>query len=439
MPVMLTRNQTGPQPDFPEPSRRTFLRTGLALGGGIVIGDLPRYAALAERSNEPRAQAIIHIFLPGGIAHQESFDPKPEAPIAYRGDAEAISTKLPGIPFTKYLKKTGQILDRITLCRAVTHLLADHTAGVNLLWTGYGPSPVVQYPSVGSVVSHKLGSRNDLPPYICIPDRPNQSAGSGYLNSAFGPFTTGSDPLKPDFQVRDLAPSSSVDERRLARARRILESVNRDLEGRSKDEVLQSIDAFYAQAWKMITSPAARKAFDLKSESDQTRSAYGPQGLRMLAARRLVEAGVRFVALQYGTWDDHFNITPSIREKLPPFDQAFAALITDLDERGLLDNTLVAVTTEFGRTPKVNSNRGRDHWSRVFSVLLAGGGLRRGYVHGASSPTAEEPQDAAITPQDLLATIYRLAGIDASRELMTPGGRPIEIVKNGSVIDEILA
>ena len=425
-------------------SRRHFLTVG-ALGGlGLSLADVLRWETRAEIKQfdhrEGAAKSVIHVFLPGGIAHQESFDPKPLSPVAYRGTTQSIDTKLPGIQFSHHLPKLAERNDQFTLCRAVTHVLADHDAGVHQMFTGYAPSPVLRYPSQGSVVSHEFGARGDLPPYICIPDKPNNFAGSGYLSSAHGPFSLGSDPGASGFVVRDLVPPSEITAQRTQRARRILRRINRRIE-RQPAAPLAAIDAFYEQAYRLVTSQRARAAFDLSAEPPAVQESYGSSaaGRRLLVARRLVEAGARFVSLTYGSWDDHFNIAPSIGGQLPAFDHAFAALLGDLIQRDLFDSTLVVVTTEFGRTPKINSSAGRDHWSRVFSVLLAGGGIRRGLVHGSSNLTAAEPETGAMSAQDLLTTIYHLIGIVAGKELMAPGERPVEIVKNGRVIQELLA
>ena len=424
-------------------TRRDFLTVG-ALGGlGLSLADVLRWEARADikqyTSREGRAKSVIHVFLPGGIAHQETFDPKPVSPTAYRGTVQAIATKLPGTQFSSHLPRLAEVNDQFTLCRAVTHLLADHDAGVHQMFTGYSPSPVVRYPSIGSVVSHEFGPRGDLPPYICIPERPNRFAGSGYLSSAHGPFGLGSDPGLPGFAVRDLAPPKEIGVQRVQRARGILRTINRRIE-RQPSPRLAAIDSFYDQAYRLITSRQARAAFDLSTEPVAVQDAYGSSaaGRRMLVARRLVQAGARFVSLTYGSWDNHFNIAPSIGSQLPAFDHALAGLLRDLIERDLFDSTLVVVTTEFGRTPKINSNAGRDHWSRVFSVLLAGAGIKRGTVHGSSNLTAGEPESGAMSAQDLLTTVYHLIGIVADKELMAPGERPVEIVKNGHVVKELL-
>jgi uncharacterized protein (DUF1501 family) len=220
----------------------------------------------------------------------------------------------------------------------------------------------------------------------------------------------------------------------------VLDAVNEHFRRKEKSDQLDAMDTFYQRAYSLISSEKAREAFNIEAESDEVRDSYGrnPAGQRMLMARRLVEAGVRFVVLQYGGWDMHNQIFPGMRKSMPAFDQAYATLIGDLDSRGLLDRTLVVVSSEFGRTPKINATAGRDHWPKVFSVVLAGGGIKRGIVYGSSNSTASEPDRDPIGPEDLATTIYHQLGIVADKELMAPGNRPIEIVDGGKVRNELL-
>src|SRR6266540_1553946 len=309
------------------------------------------------------------------------------------------------------------------------------------MFTGYRPSPAIQYPSFGSIVSHELGSRNDLPPYVCVPTPPSTFAGTGYLGSAFGPFSLGADPSNKEFKVRDLTLPSGIDEKRFAERREMRAAVDAHFSALEKSDALDGIDSFYQRAYSMISSDKARAAFSLKDEPEKLREDYGSSqaGMRMLLARRLVEAGVRFVSLTYGGWDHHDNIKNAMTSQMPRFDQAFAALIRDLDQRGMLDSTLVMVTTEFGRTPKINGTAGRDHYPKVFSIVLAGGGLKRGHVHGASDPTGGEPESNPLTVPDLAATIYNQLGVDPNKVLLAPGNRPVLIVKDGEVQKGLLA
>jgi hypothetical protein len=424
-------------------SRRGFLTVG-TFGFGLTLGDFLRLQARAERKEykpiEAKADSVIHIFLPGGIAHQETFDPKPYAPIEYRGELGTVKTKLDGEVFSETLPKTAQVADKITVIRSMTHGEAAHERGTHNMFTGYRPSPALQYPSMGSVVAHEYGPKNNLPPYVAVPSIPNVYAGTGYLSSAFSPFSLGSDPADPGFRVQDLNLPGGIDDKRFSTRRTVLEAVNTHFAKKEKSDGLAAMDTFYDRAYSLISSPQARAAFDINAEPAPLRDAYGRNaaGQRMLMARRLVEAGVRFVALQFGGWDMHTGIAGGMRGQMPPFDQAFSALITDLAQRGLLDRTIVMVSSEFGRTPKINKDAGRDHWPKVFSVVLAGGGIKKGYIHGASNATASEPERDPIGPEDLATTIYHQIGIVADKELMAPGNRPIEIVDGGKVRTELL-
>ena len=426
--------------------RREFLHVGSLTGLGLSLGGFfrlrsARADAKAFTHFEGTAKSVIHIWLPGGWAQQETFDPKPLSPLEYRGDFKAIDTKLTGVQFSEKLPKTAGIADKITVVRSMTHGEAAHERGTHNMFTGYRPSPALTYPSFGSVVSHELGPRANLPPYVAIPTIPAPDAQAGYLGSGFGPFAIGSDPANDNFTVRDLALPGGVDAGRFATRQRLRDTVGRHFQRLEDTAALSAMDSFYERAYALVNSPAAQAAFDIKAEPDKLRDEYGrnPAGQRMLLARRLVEAGVRFVTLSYGAWDMHQRIRDGITNTLPSFDQAFTALVTDLDQRGLLDSTLVMVSSEFGRTPRVNKDAGRDHWPKVFSVVLAGGGVKRGLVYGSSDAVAAEPQDNPLSIEDLATTVYHCLGIVADKELMAPGNRPIEIVDGGSVRKDLLA
>ncbi|WP_010583447.1 DUF1501 domain-containing protein [Schlesneria paludicola] len=431
---------------FERLNRRGFLSVGVIAGAGLTLPQLLRsnaaYADLKDYKNfEGTAKSLIHIFLPGGIAHQESFDPKPHAPIEYRGEMGQVATKISGEFFGDTLAKTAQVADKLTVIRSMTHGEAAHERGTHNMFTGYRPSPALTYPCIGSVVSHEYGPRNNLPPYVCIPNMPTEFAGSGYLSSAFAPFSLGSDPADGGFKVRDLDLPSGVDDGRFSSRRSALQAVNAHFQKKEKSDDLRAMDTFYDRAYSLISSQAAREAFDIEKEPAQIRDEYGRNqaGARMLLARRLVQAGVRLVNLTYGGWDMHTGIVAGFRNQMPSFDQAFATLINDLERTGLLKETLVMVSSEFGRTPKINAQAGRDHYPKVFSVVLAGGGIKGGYIHGSSNATASEPEEMAMGPEDLFTTAYHCMGIVADKELMAPGDRPIEIVDGGKVIKDLLA
>ena len=427
------------------PSRRDFLHVGFCGGIGLTLADYFAMKAKADikkyESKEGTAKSVIFIYLPGGSAHQETFDPKPYAPIEYRGPMNSIQTKVSGVFINEMMPQTATIADKIAICRSMTHGEAAHERGTHNMFTGYRPSPALQFPSMGSVVSHEYGPRKNLPQYVCIPSQPNEFAGTGYLSSSFAPFSLGSDPAANGFTVRDLKLPGGVDDVRFTRRRTILDAVNYHFKEKEKSDSLEAVDTFYQRAYGLVSSPDAREAFNIDAEPAAMRDAYGRNaaGSRMLMARRLVEAGSRFVTLTYGGWDMHDNINGSIRSQLPAFDQAYAQLIRDLDSRGTLKDTLVCIASEFGRTPKINATAGRDHWPKVFSVVLAGGGIKPGIVYGSSNSTASEPEEDALNVEDWATTIYHCLGIVADKELMAPGDRPIEIVDGGKVRKELLA
>jgi len=425
--------------------RRGFLSVGTIGALGISLADVLRMEkAKADiknyESREGTAKSVIYIYLPGGAAHQETFDPKPFAPVEYRGPMGSIETSIPGVRLGELLTNTAKIVDKIAICRSMTHGEAAHERGTHNMFTGYRPSPALQYPSMGSVVSHEFGPRNNLPPYVCIPNQPNEFAGTGYLSSSYAGFSLGSDPADKNFQVRDLSLPSGVDAGRFDKRRRMLDVVNGYFREKEKSDSLDALDTFYDRAYSMISSQQAREAFDMAKEPDAIKDEYGRNqaGMRMLLARRLVEAGVRFVTLTYGGWDMHDNIQNGIKNQVPALDQGFATLIRDLDRRGLLSSTLVCIGSEFGRTPKINNLAGRDHWPKVFSVVMAGGGIKQGIVYGSSNATASEPEDDPLTVEDWATTIYDRLGIVADKELMAPGDRPIEIVDGGKVRKELI-
>ncbi len=421
------------------PNRREFLFVGLVGSVGLTLGNLFKLQAQSLPA-KAKAQSVINIFLPGGMAAQESFDPKLLAPLEYRGPLGTVKTKLEGVYFSDNLRRTAEIADKLCVIRSMTHGEADHSRGTHNMFTGWRPSPAVQYPSMGSIVSHELGSRDDLPPYVCIPSQPNEFAGTGYLGSAYGPFSLGADPGHGGFKVRDLNLPSGIDEKRFAERRKMRSVVDAHFSGLEHSDVLAGMDSFYQQAYAMMSSDKARSAFDLHKETGRLRDEYGRNaaGQRLLLARRLVEAGVRFVSLTYGGWDHHDNIRNGIASQLPSFDQAFAALVRDLAQRGLLDSTLVLVTTEFGRTPKINGTGGRDHYPKVFSIVMAGGGIKQGCVHGSTDTTGTEPDSDPLTVPDYAATVYHLLGIDYEKTLLA-GARPVKIVKDGEVAKGLLA
>lgn len=426
-------------------SRREFVRVGVVGSLGLTLGDFFAMQARADQksyvSKEGVAKSVIQIVLPGGMAHQESWDPKPEAPLEYRGPFGVAKTKLPGVVLNENFKATAGVADKMTIIRSIAGKDADHGRASYTMFTGYRKSPAIEHPALGAVVSHEFGPRKDLPPYVAVPSA-NEYGGTGYLGSQFGPFGLGSDPARGNFQVRDLSLPAGVDDRRFSTRREMRDVVDDHFRYQAgKAEALGAMDEFYRRAYAMISSPQARAAFDIGKETSATRAKYGSgdAGARFLLARRLVEAGVRFVTVSYGGWDMHAGIENAMRRQAPNLDMALAGLIRDLDDRGLLDSTVVLVTSEFGRTPKINASAGRDHFPRVFSLAVAGGGFKKGQVYGSSNSTASEPEENPVRVEDVLTTVYHQLGINADKELMAPGARPIEIVGEGQVVSDLIA
>ena len=444
-------------------SRRDALRVGSLALGGLTLGNVLRLeSARADRkwfdSKEGSAKSVIQIILPGGIAAQESWNPKPESPLEYRGPFGFLKTSVPGTIVSELLPQQAAAADRMCVVRSVVGNIPDHGLATYNMITGRKPSQALRHPSVGAVVNHEFGPRAGLPGYIGIPTLENvPGAGTGYLSDAYGSFGTGGDPGGSGaFEVRDLRLPDGVDAQAFRKRKAVRDLVNsefRRLESRTAE--LDTMDAYYQQAYTMISSQAVRDAFDMSAEPEAVRrrygmgqflerGTYGPSlgseaGGRMLLARRLVEAGARFVSLTYSSWDTHTQLREAYQRQMPAFDHALAALITDLEDRGMLDSTLIWVAHEFGRTPKVNASAGRDHWARVFSMAFAGGGLKRGLWYGDVDSTSSGPAENAVPLHDLHSTIYRLIGINSQKELMAPGDRPIEIVSEGRPVEALIA
>ena len=425
---------------FDHINRRRFLQSATALASALPMQTLWADDPAVKRASA-KAQSVIHIFLPGGLSAQESFDPKPYNTYEFRGPFSAINTKITGVQFSQYLKNTAQVADKICVVRSMTHGEAAHERGTHNMFTGYRPSPAVKYASLGSVISNQLGDRNNLPAYISIPRQANTFAGSGFLSSKYSPFSLGSNPSDKNFKVRDLELHKGIKPDRFQQRQAMLKMMDDQYAESNQSDLIQAMDSFYERAYQLMDSKTAREAFDLKLEKQKLRDAYGMNqaGQRMLMARRLVEAGARYVSLTVGGWDHHANIRDGIKKQLAPLDKAYAALIKDLDQRGLLKSTLVILNSEFGRTPKINKDGGRDHYPKVFSMALAGGGANAGQVYGASDSTSNSVEENPVSVADYARTVYDLMGIDPSAQLMAPGDRPVLLVKGGRVIREILA
>jgi hypothetical protein len=433
------------------PNRRALLRVGLLGAWGLGLDDLLRLRARASeagagRGVEAKATSCILIWLAGGPSHLDTFDPKPDAPSDVRGEFKPIDTSVPGLRISEVFPNLAKMMDRLTLVRSVTSPEADHDRAAHHLLTGYRPSPALAYPSYGSVVARTRESkRGVLPPYVAVPDAPLFST-SGYLTPAYDPFVVAGDPNAAGFRVRDLTPPDRVTLDRLRRRRTMVQALDKFARDVSETPLTSSRDQFVDQAYDLLTSSAAQAAFQIDAEPAAVRDRYGrtPQGQTCLLARRLIEAGVAFVTLNdrgMGLlgWDTHQQNFPTIKNTLaPPIDKGVSALLGDLAERGRLDTTLVIMMGEFGRTPKINANAGRDHHGRANSVLLAGAGIPGGLVLGKTDSRGDEPAQRPVTPADLAATLYTRLGIDPRHQFETPDGRPVRLVDGGNVPRELM-
>ena len=418
--------------------RRNFIQVGGLGALGVTFSDILRAQASYDGPT-PRIKSVINIFLPGGISVQESWDPKPNAPVEYRGPYGAIDTSVPGIQLSELFPNVAKIMNKATIIRSMTHGEAAHERGTHNMFTGWKPSPALQYPALGSIVSHELGVRNNLPAYISIPNQANEFDTTGFISSTHSTFSLGSDPADPNFKVRDLTLPDNITLDRFNRRKNILEAVDNKFKSIADSDNVIATDDFYKRAYSLISSKNAIDAFDLSKEDAKVREDYGNNqaGQRLLMARRLVEAGTRYITVTYGGWDHHDNIQGAMQSNVPALDKALSQLIIDLDQRGMLNETLVLVTSEFGRTPKINNTAGRDHWPRVFSTFLAGGPVKRGFAYGASDSLGGEVDDMPVSPGDISATVFNLLGINPEKTLMTPDLRPIAI-SPGKIITDIL-
>jgi hypothetical protein len=430
--------------------RRDFLRVGTAtlFGGTLSLPGI--LAAQAKRGASKSDVSLIFIFLHGGLSTIDSFDLKPNAPAEFRGEFKPIATNVNGIQVCEHLPKLARCMDKLSLIRSFRHHNSDHGPADHHIFTGYFPQagfnpslkPNNQRPAHGAIIARKLGPRGSVPPYVCLP-KMHPSCGSAYLGAAASPFVIDADPNAPNFTVPDIVPPPVLAANRLDNRKKLLSRLDRfqqSTEARA-NRAADTVGVFQRKAFELMTSKEAKKAFDIQAESDKLRDAYGRNSLGQscLMARRLVEAGVRCVTIDHSNYDTHDNNFATLKGSLlPGLDGALFTLFGDLSERGMLERTLVVVTGEFGRTPRINKNAGRDHWGPSFTVALAGGGIKGGRVVGKSNERAERPASDPFGPEDLSATMFHLLGIDPEEEFYTPEGRPVRIVNDGKVIRELL-
>ena len=423
-------------------SRRDFLRVGALAGVGLSLSEYYAMASTGGVSAGARGKAAIFVRLGGGPSHMDTFDLKPEAPDTHRGEFKEIATNVPGVRISEHLPKLAKCADKYVILRGVSHTLAAHELGTIYMNTGNRPLPSLTYPHYGAVVAKELRAADYLPPFVAIPNLGAKA--TGYLGVEYGPFETGGSPAAGKaLEVRGMALRPGVTLEDLDRRQNLVQRYDTAFGDYAKqDKLLQGMDQFGQKAYAMMRSPKAREAFDLSKESANITKLFGKESFSQscLLASRLVESGVRFVTVSLGGWDTHqdnFNKLKSTN--LPTLDAGLSGLFCALAEKGLLESTAVFVTGEFGRTPKINKNGGRDHYPRAMFCLLAGGGIKGGQVVGESDAKGEGPKDRAITPDDVAASFYAALGIDHSKEYHTPTGRPIMIVRNGKPLKELFA
>ncbi|QDU98147.1 DUF1501 domain-containing protein [Lignipirellula cremea] len=427
-------------------SRRSFLKVGgLAVGGMSLPGLLRHNAAAAAEGKTPSKKSVILIWQAGGPSHLDMYDLKPQAPAEIRGEFRPIRTNVPGIEISEHLPLQSKIMDKLAIVRSAYHTNAGHGMGSQWMLTGYEPAIEINtniFPSCGSVVAKMLGANDAaLPAYVNLP-RPINMGKAAYLGASYNPFSPESDPNSDGFQVRNLKLPGQVDLPRLGRRRNLLsqlDTIRRDIDLAGD---MEGLDTFYKDAMHMVTSDKAVKAFDINQEADDLREQYGRNdlGQSCLLARRLVEAGVTYVTVQAGGgWDTHGDNFKQLKTRLlPQFDSALTALVNDLHDRGLQDDVLVMAMGEFGRTPRINGNAGRDHWPGAMSVVYAGGGLKMGQVIGSTNDNGEFPATAAATPGCVLSTMYHALGIDYKHAFYDQAQRPLSILAEGKPIAELL-
>lgn len=446
-------------------SRRQLLKAGSL---GLMGVSLPRLLRADEQNRAsgitPRADACILIFLNGGPSHLDMWDMKPAAPDGIRGEFKPIASNVPGIQVCEHLPRLATVIDRFSIVRSMHHSVNNaHALAVYTSLTGHDRGDANRavgrgaddYPSIGSALAALRPPEKPTPPNVTLPYMTKEGAGGppqpgffgGFLGTAYDPLYVLRDPNLPDFSVPEFSLFDDVPGDRLSARRRLLADVKRPLEAAASQTTASAMDRFQQRAIDLLTSPATRLAFQIGDEPDGVRDSYGRNiyGQSVLLARRLIEAGTRAVTISWApdanaTWDTHGSNFASLKATLlPQFDAACTSLITDLDQRGLLDRTLVAVLGDFGRTPKINgSNGGRDHWNYCYSLMLAGGGIRGGWVYGASDRIGAFPARDPLLPGDIIATIYHQLGLSPDQWVPDQFGRPHRLVAAGDLVRDLL-
>ncbi len=438
---------TGKSADCTGLSRRQFLTIGGLSVLGLTLPSFLRLRQLAAADGSPAKNTVncILLWMQGGPSHVDTFDPKPDAPVEVRGEFGTIPTTLAGVRLVEHLPFLAKQTDKFSIIRGHNPQNGSHGVADHLMMTGHKFNPALPFPCYGSVVSKERGYKSGMFPFVQLGryiDRRFNGGIGGFLGDQYNPFEVAGDPNAPGFRVRDLSLANEAERKRMERRYAMLTEL--DHYQKNVEESTQTVrarDIFYEKAHGLITSPAAKRAFDLSLEPDRVRESYGrtPFGQSCLLARRLIEAGVHFVTVTDGGWDTHQNNFKSLKDRLlPRLDRAYAGLLQDLHDRGLLENTLVVWFGDFGRTPKVNPSAGRDHWASAGVACMGGGGIKMGEVVGATNQLGEFVIDSPVTPQDLAATIYHALGIPLYTWYRAQDGRPIELVPEGKPVQQLV-
>ncbi len=393
------------------------------------------------RKSGDRAKSVILVYLGGGLSHHDTFDPKPDAPTEIRGKYKPIATNVSGLQVGELLPLMAQTMDKVSLVRSGAHNNDHHETATNWVMSGRFGSAFGDYPAIGAVVAHEKGFVGKLPPYVSVPRNPSftwELGKSAYLGGRFESFKAG-DPNAKDYKVQDVAPADGLTAKRAESRESLLQTVDGLAKTVHANDQISTYDEFRQRATSMVLSGGARKAFAVDEESDRLRNRYGRTtfGQSCLLARRLVENGVKFVTINFGGWDHHAKIWDGLGNKLPDFDRGFSALIHDLSDRGVLSETLVVAMGEFGRSPKINKDTGRDHWGPAASLLFAGAGVQPGNVIGSTDKQGGYVTKRPVAPADVAYTVFDSLGIDPRKQLVAPDGRPIEILDSGELIKEL--
>jgi hypothetical protein len=426
-------------------ARRDFIRIGAITGFGLGFS-LQNYLAHAATegvatTTAGKAKAAIFVRLGGGPSHMDTFDLKPDAPDTHRGEFKPIATNVDGMQICEHLPKLAKSCDKFAILRGVSHTLAAHELGTLYMGTGNRPLPSLAFPTLGAVVAKELGAVPELPPFVAVPNQGNNP--TGYLGVEYGPFDTGSTPQPGKaMEIRGLALRGGVTLEDVDRRQDLVKRYDTAFGDFAKeDKILSGMDEFGQKAYSMMRSTKAREAFDLSKESAAATGLFGNDQFSQscLLATRLIENGVKFVTLNLGGWDTHNDNFNTLKNRnLPTLDAGLSGLFEVLALKGLLDSTIVYVSGEFGRTPKINQRAGRDHYPRAMFTLLAGGGIKGGQVVGESDAKGEGPKDKAITPDDVAATFFTALGVNPKKEYHTPSGRPVMIVRYGTPIAQLI-